>query len=369
MSSLRKQQTDLFLKLTSRKIDSLQKKNEGNQFRKSRVEKNRTKLEKKELQDFMLPLIQTFYREELVNIKKVFEKNIDEQRVLIINQNESWLTEIKSALEQKNCAVITLSNLKHAFAAYYILEPDCTIIGAESHIYFGAFKIIDELKNRFTPIIIIGSAHSKQMKKSSYLLGADDYISKQNISDELNIRVQRQLAQKKITDQFIFTDELTKVYNRKYLAKIYEQLTFKVSHKQGTLSMALLDLDNYKKINDTYGHLIGDKVLVILVNELKKGIGNFDIVIRLGGDEFLILFPDTSPEQAKIKMSNVLKKFSTISFFKNTETFTCTFSSGIHEVSAEDVDLERNLVKVDQLLYEAKKERNQVLTLQTTAMS
>ncbi len=333
--------------------------------RKGTVAKRTNQLAKqRELQRFITPLIEKFYDEQQLLVKKVFSKKRKEQLVLIVNEDEAWSEKIKRMLKQKDKIIISLSNLNHAFAAYYALEPDCIIIRTEGQILIGAFKYIDKLKGRYTPMIMVGNSSSKKVKVNSLTLGVDEFILESTMISDLSIYIQRQLDHKKEIDQFMYRDELTTVYNRKYLESIYERLIYLVTHEEGIVTMALLDLDQFKEINDTYGHLTGDDVLTVLANELKRGVRNVDEVIRLGGEEFLILFPSTPLEQAKEIVRKVLIAFSDIQFLHNKQTFTCTFSSGIHEIDIKDTDLKNNLAKVDEALYKAKSNgKNQVLSL------
>lgn len=333
--------------------------------RKGTVAKRTSQLARqRELQRFITPLIEKFYDEHQQLVKKAFLKKREKQLVLIVNEDEEWSKKVKRIVKQKDRTVISICHLNDAFAAYYILEPDCIIIRTEAQNLIGAFKYIDKLKGRYIPMIMIGHSGSKKVKINSLALGVDEFILESTMTSDLSLYLQRQLDRKRETDQLIYIDELTTVYNRKYLASIYERFTYLVTHEQGLVSMALLDLDQFKEINDTYGHLIGDDVLTVLANELKRGVRNVDEIIRLGGEEFLILFPNTSGEQAKDIVHKALMKFSNIQFFHNKQTFTCTFSSGIHEIDKKDTDLRNNLAKVDEALYKAKNNgKNQVLSL------
>lgn len=318
----------------------------------------------KDLHDFMLPLIKYFYEKEADQLRKIMKSNMEKPLVFILDDQAEWFEVLKEQLNELNCTFLTFTKLTHVFAAYYVLEPDCVIVGTKHHIHVGALKCIDEYKKCYTPIIVIGRSNSKQMQRSSYSLGADDYMLEQHTVIELPNRLRFQLERKKKLDEIIFKDELTNVFNRKYFTKIYERLMLRVVHHRIALSIALLDLDNYKNVNDSYGHLVGDEVLVVLAQELEKGVGKKNIVIRLAGDEFLVVFPEHTHEQAEIKMLKILKQFSIITFLHQNKPFTCTFSCGIYELQADDTDLKSNLAKVDRVLYEAKRKKNQVLSLQ-----
>ncbi|WP_368734620.1 GGDEF domain-containing protein, partial [Bacillus sp. GbtcB15] len=84
-------------------------------------------------------------------------------------------------------------------------------------------------------------------------------------------------------------DELTRVYNRKFLPQTYERFVSSLKRRRVSFCMALLDLDHFKQVNDTYGHIVGDEVLATFADTIRKGLRVNDIIIRYGGEEFIIL--------------------------------------------------------------------------------
>ena len=214
------------------------------------------------------------------------------------------------------------------------------------------------MKQHFIPTIMISIDNTKEMRMKSYQLGADDFIQKPLDMDEFIVRINRQLERKQAIDDLILIDELTKVYNRKYLQQTYDRLVGNLKRKYETFCLALVDLDHFKHVNDRYGHIVGDQVLVTFANVVKNGLRINDIIIRYGGEEFILLLPETKAKEAKNVLERILSEFSKISFNDlNGETeFYCTFSAGIHEVHLDELDLKKNIEIVDGALYEAKNE-------------
>jgi len=144
-------------------------------------------------------------------------------------------------------------------------------------------------------------------------------------------------------------DALTKTHNRFYFDKIYNYLINLYKRNKTPFSMLIIDIDNFKKINDTYGHEQGDKILAELGKLLKDNVRKVDFVFRYGGEEFIILFPQTKLEKAKSIAQRILKKVPEKIKIDNKPI---TFSGGIGEYKGEN---EKDFFeKVDSALYKSK---------------
>jgi diguanylate cyclase len=120
-------------------------------------------------------------------------------------------------------------------------------------------------------------------------------------------------------------------------------------------SLCFLDLDGFKKVNDEYNHAIGDQILVLITALLKNSIRKVDILARYGGDEFVILMPETSPEDARHSIERVQKLVASENFKINDQVFKITASIGIvHINDGSRISIEEVLIKADQLMYQAK---------------
>lgn len=159
------------------------------------------------------------------------------------------------------------------------------------------------------------------------------------------------------------TDHLTKVYNRIYFDEQIEYFLNQFLRYENTFSMILLDIDHFKKINDTFGHTKGDEVLILLTKLLSNSIRKSDMLARWGGEEFVILLPNTSLEQTASIAEKLRKKIENFTFC--TE-FTVTCSFGVTEVVECDTT-ESLFSRVDNVLYEAKQGgRNKVVVSHST---
>ncbi len=164
----------------------------------------------------------------------------------------------------------------------------------------------------------------------------------------------------KTLERLATTDPLTKIYNR---LKLNELLAFEVKKSDRyklPLSLIMLDIDHFKEINDTYGHDVGDEVLVKLCESIAAVIRETDIFARWGGEEFMIMLPNTSLDGAKTMAENLRKTVESANFGK---AGTITASFGVSEY-IPDSNMREMLKKVDDALYAAKRGgRNMVVAL------
>ena len=156
------------------------------------------------------------------------------------------------------------------------------------------------------------------------------------------------------------TDYLTQLPNRSFIHWKYSQLSNNFDH----VSVVLADIDNFKVLNDSYGHLFGDDVLKVISEKLSENLRNIDLVGRWGGEEFIFILPDTNALQAQEIVNRIRKNIALIPFTPSSisKKINVTVSFGVSESKLANVPLEDILIKADQALYNAKANgRNQVV--------
>jgi len=184
------------------------------------------------------------------------------------------------------------------------------------------------------------------------------YMVIQDITKTLAYTTALQLSKENL-EQRVVKDYLTKAYNRAYLEERLEQL-MQIEHK--CFGLILLDIDHFKKVNDTYGHLVGDDVLVHLVEALKGQLRRGDTLARFGGEEFIILLPEASHEQT-LNIAYKLQHYIAALDFENCPNITCSF--GVESFDGAQ-DKRTLLLSADNALYKAKASgRNTVIDAHT----
>jgi diguanylate cyclase len=149
-------------------------------------------------------------------------------------------------------------------------------------------------------------------------------------------------------------DPLTKVYNRKALEKDLKELLEEGKNKDLNLVIAVIDVDNFKQINDTYGHLVGDFVLIKLTQIIKSLIRKQDKIYRYGGDEFIIVFNDANLLQAQKIIEKIINKISKTALKYKDNIIKVTISVGLAAHQKGDT-IDTLIKKADEALYHVKK--------------
>ncbi|MBI1784029.1 diguanylate cyclase [Candidatus Sumerlaeota bacterium] len=151
------------------------------------------------------------------------------------------------------------------------------------------------------------------------------------------------------------TDPLTQLYNRRYLDRVMEIERARIKRYGRPISMMMIDLCDFKKINDRFGHVYGDEVLRETAAILKANVRDPDIVVRFGGDEFVVLLPDTDVRQAKLAQDRIEKAFGGRNAAGDNVRTRIEISIGLSSANASNIDT--LLERADKLMYEQKTER------------
>jgi diguanylate cyclase (GGDEF)-like protein len=234
--------------------------------------------------------------------------------------------------------------------------PGCT--GAE------LAAVIRQLENYvLVPIVYLSTESDTDRRLTAMQLGADDFLTKPITPEHLISAISTRLRRYRVLRSHVERDSLTGLLNHAAAKDRLATEAARATRQQNAFSIAVLDLDNFKNVNDTYGHLIGDGVLKNLAELLKLRLRRTDIVGRIGGEEFVVILPDTGAPQAVDLLNELREAFSGVRQRAGRDiVFTTTFSCGIAEykigVSANDIQL-----LADQALYQAKQAGRNRVTL------
>jgi diguanylate cyclase len=185
-------------------------------------------------------------------------------------------------------------------------------------------------------------------------------MTKQRIS-EAERRIEELQEELDKASRLMRHDQLTGTLNRRGLDEIYERETARARRRRIPLCIALLDIDNFKKLNDAFGHDTGDAALIHFVSVIRETLRPQDTLARFGGEEFIILLPDTSIENAGKALVRVQRELTKRYFLTNNEKLLITFSAGVTEVGPNDTQASA-LKRADEATYAAKASgRNRVV--------
>lgn len=210
------------------------------------------------------------------------------------------------------------------------------------------------------PVIFITGNSASESVLKGFEVGAADYVSKPFIPEELKARVKVHMQnvknQRKLKllmeelQEMAITDYLTKLYNRRYLM---DRLQIYVNTNDNPISLILFDIDNFKRINDTYGHNAGDKVLVSMAEIFKLILSDEDIISRWGGEEFMICLPNVTSDRAFFIAEKIRNEVCKYEYNCDGETFHCSITGGVIEYN-RNISIEKNITNVDKALYNGK---------------
>ena len=180
-----------------------------------------------------------------------------------------------------------------------------------------------------------------------------------NLAESRIHELESQLEQ---MSELVREDQLTGSLNRRGLDDVFDREFARVDRQGNALCVAMLDLDDFKRLNDTHGHVAGDEALVHLVNLVKETLRTMDVIGRFGGEEFLIILPDTTLALASQTITRLQRELTKRIFMVNNERLLITFSAGVAARRPEES--KTDLIKrADAALYEAKKAgKNRVAT-------
>lgn len=224
-------------------------------------------------------------------------------------------------------------------------------------------KVYNEIQSQLSALQI---EKSSQLDYNRILIDANRELSSMNIKYEtlyhelneknqqlesLNIKLN---GRNKLLKSKIMFDDLTEVFNRRYFETELDKLYSNHQRKSQVICLLLIDLDNFKFINDTFGHQVGDEILKSVAHALRSSVRKEDVVARIGGDEFVIMpFGLKSEEDAAILANTILKKFSKPFVFQNKKILT-SVSIGISTLGTKHATPSELLKDADIAMYQAK---------------
>jgi len=187
-----------------------------------------------------------------------------------------------------------------------------------------------------------------------------------NLEKQVIERTQELEDSKLIAEHLARTDALTGIKNRRAFFEFALSIHGLAKRSKNHYSVIMIDIDHFKEVNDSHGHMTGDRVIIELANTIEKVIRSTDIAGRIGGDEFAMLLPDTSSENVAPLAERLRTLFSEVPISVGDEALNFTVSLGVAEYRDSDTGVEDVISRADVALYEAKEQgRNSVIVFES----
>lgn len=320
-------------------------------------------------------------------ITHFLEKHLDplffEGRILLVEDSSSLSQMILRALEQSSYRVENFTSAEKAWAefkqeasfgsdydAYDLIITDINLEGKMSGVDLThQVRQVDDARG-FIPIIAVTGETDAKLRLSLYQEGISDFIQKPILIDEMLVRVSNLITNKRLLDKvhdqrrelyaLATTDKLTGCHNRHSLMSYSSKFISQAVRHQIPIGLMVIDLDHFKKINDTHGHAIGDVVLSSVGQLLNQCFRDEDLVARFGGEEFVVLLNHCDRQQLLNKAENLRQKINTLK--PNDLQISASIGISYLEVG-QKMDFEQMFGLADEAVYKAKENgRNRVET-------
>jgi two-component system cell cycle response regulator len=301
--------------------------------------------------------------EELLGRKPAEEAR---PKVLLIDERPSSHERIRKMLRPAadlDVATDPQAGLFQAAEAAY----ECVIVST-GFAAFDPLRLCSQLRSldrtRFLPIILVAEPGEDERILRGLELGINDYITRPLDQQELIARLRTQVKRKRYNDELrasvaqtiemAVTDGLTGLNNRRYLDSHLQTLFDRAVGRRRPLSVMITDLDRFKSINDTYGHDGGDAVLREFARRLRKNVRGIDLACRYGGEEFVVVMPDTEPQVAARVAERIRAEIEQAPFQIGGKPVEVTVSVGVSSLQMPSDTVEALMKRADIALYEAK---------------
>jgi two-component system, cell cycle response regulator len=309
-------------------------------------------------------------------LQSIDAKQKEPGRVLIVDDRRSSFERIEKALAAENMVEVE-SVPQEALFRTAEGQFDLVIISISLEGY-DALRLVSQLRSlertRVLPILLITEPEDNQRLLRGLELGVNDYLIRPIDRQELLARVRTQVRRKRYSDrlrdnmqmsmEMAVMDSLTGLNNRRYLESHLAPLVQQGIHRHRELAVLLIDIDHFKLINDSWGHDGGDEVLREFSKRLRRSIRGIDLSCRYGGEEFVVVMPDTDRALAMTVAERLRKKVALEAFTiaGGLRQIQVTISIGLASLDFPSDTPETILKRADVALYQAKNEgRNRVV--------
>ena len=297
-------------------------------------------------------------------------------RILIVDDRPNSYERIVDTLAQEHAVDVEADpneGLFHAAEGNYDL-----VIVSLALKNFDGLRLCSQIRSldrtRNVPILAVAEADNNQKLVRGLEIGVNDYLIRPIDKNEMLARVRTQIKKKRYTErlrdnvqmsiEMAITDALTGLFNRRYMETHLATLVEQAASRGKPIAVMVLDIDFFKSINDGHGHDAGDDVLREFSLRIRKSIRNIDLACRYGGEEFVLVMPETDMAVAAMVAERLRRRIATEPFViqQGARSLEVTISIGIAALTAPTDTAAAILKRADEALYRAKRDgRNRVV--------
>ncbi len=299
----------------------------------------------------------------------VMEEPYEGAKILVVNELDYEINNITKALDKDYHTMETVNTGVEAIKLTKEQEFDLIVVSLnlddeDALRLCSHFRSSD--RTRSTPILVISEQEQIEHIAKALRIGVHDYIVRPIDGNELVARVRTQIRRKRFQEHLrmnyeislsmALTDSLTGLYNRRYLEVHLNKTMDNMKLTSKNIGLMMLDIDHFKQVNDVHGHGVGDEVLVEFGRRLQESLRSFDLVARMGGEEFVVILTDVSEAREKRIAERLRKAIADTPFKCKAEGGELSITTSIGSaIIDETVATPHEALKiVDDCLYQAK---------------
>lgn len=298
-------------------------------------------------------------------IEHISHKHLEEPfRIMIVEDTKSLAIFYDVTLQSANMTTCVVNDPMQVLEKLIDFNPELILMDMDMPGCSGPelAAVIRQLEAYIsTPIVFLSSEMDTGKQLVAMQQGGDDFLTKPIEPDHLISSVKTRSLRYRKLRSFMVRDSLTSLYNHTKTKELLEKDLYRTSRSNGSLVFAMIDIDKFKRVNDNFGHPVGDKVIKSLARMLKQRLRKSDTIGRYGGEEFAVILYDTDIANATVVMNKIRESYAAVKHKAGDTEFNVTFSCGLAAYPFFDTTTELNEA-ADKALYRAKESgRNQVI--------
>jgi len=292
-------------------------------------------------------------------------QNAPPQRVLIVDDDAELAAHYRLVLMSAGMEVEVLSEPEAIIETVSVFRPELILMDLHMPTYSGpelAGVIRQYDKWAGLPIVYLSAETDLDRQLDAMGQGADDFLTKPISDNQLVAAVRVRVERARQLDAQINRDSLTGLLKHASIKEGLEVEVARAKRNAQALTVAMVDIDHFKQVNDSYGHAAGDIVISALAMLLRQRLRHSDLLGRYGGEEFVAVLPECNRQNAYVIMDDIRQRFASVRFTHAGEDFTCALSAGLATLADQPkADGAALLMLADESLYTAKRAgRNRV---------